>query len=63
MVEKVQFKVLRRIDDLDIRQYPSITLATVEGYPDNSAFRILFDYNHIPAKAEQFQHHPVAYLS
>ena len=44
MVEKIRYRVLRKIDDLEIRQYPSIILATVEGKQDNSAFRILFDY-------------------
>lgn len=44
MAEKVQYEVVKKIDNMEVRQYPSIILATVEGDQDNSAFRILFDY-------------------
>ena len=44
MVETVKFDILRKIGDVDIRQYPEILLATVTGMEGNSSFGILFNY-------------------
>lgn len=44
MVETVKFDVLRKIGDVEIRQYPEILLATVTGIEDDSSFGILFNY-------------------
>jgi effector-binding domain-containing protein len=44
MVQKVDYKVVRTIDQVEIRKYPKLLLATVSGLPDNDAFSILFNY-------------------
>ncbi len=44
MVKKVEYKVLRTIDNIQLRKYPKLLLATVSGLPDNDAFGILFNY-------------------
>ena len=44
MVETVKFDVMRKISDMEIRQYPEILLATVTGEGDDIAFGILFNY-------------------
>jgi hypothetical protein len=44
MVEKVSYEVLKKIDDVEIRKYPSIFLAVVEGYEGDSGFNLLFNY-------------------
>jgi len=44
MVEKVDYKVLNKIQDVEIRKYPEIILAVVEGYEGDSGFNILFNY-------------------
>jgi len=44
MVEKVSYEVLKRIDDIEIRKYPKIILAVVEGYQGDSGFGLLFNY-------------------
>jgi hypothetical protein len=44
MVEKAQYDVLKQIDDIEIRSYPEMFLAVVEGFKEDSGFSILFDY-------------------
>ena len=44
MVEKVKYKVLKKKDNVEIRQYPEIILAVVKGNNDDSSFGILFNY-------------------
>lgn len=44
MTETVLYEVTGRVGDVEIRQYPSMRVATVSGYPDNVAFGILFNY-------------------
>ena len=44
MVKKVEYKVLKTIENVEIRKYPTLLLATVFGQPDNDAFVILFNY-------------------
>lgn len=45
MVETVKYSVLRKIDDVEIRKYPSVILAsTTKGSDDNSSFMIIADY-------------------
>jgi len=44
MVEKVEYEVLREIRRVEIRKYPDVLLAAVEGTGDSSAFGILYDY-------------------
>jgi len=44
MVQEVQYKVIKNIGSVEIRQYPEVVLATVSGYGDNEAFGLLFRY-------------------
>jgi hypothetical protein len=44
MTESIQYEVIKRLDELEIRQYPTIVLAVVGGMSDDDAFRILFRY-------------------
>ena len=44
MVEKVKYDVIKTIMDVEIRKYPKIILAIVEGYNDDSGFNFLFNY-------------------
>jgi hypothetical protein len=44
MVQKLSYEVLKRIDDVEIRKYPKIILAVVEGYGGDSGFSLLFNY-------------------
>ena len=44
MVEKAPYEIVRRIESLEIREYPSLIIAKVENYDDNNAFGLLFDY-------------------
>jgi DNA gyrase inhibitor GyrI len=44
MVEKVSYEVIKKIDDVEIRKYPKIILAVVEGYEGDSGFNLLFNY-------------------
>lgn len=44
MVETVKYEILRKIGEVEIRQYPEILLATVTGIEDDSSFGILFNY-------------------
>lgn len=42
--QTINYTVERKIDDVELRQYPPMVLATVRGMGDNDAFRILFKY-------------------
>jgi len=44
MVEKVPYSVIKKIDSVELRQYPKILLAVVERNDDDSAFSLLFRY-------------------
>ena len=44
MTANVEYEVIREIGPVEIRRYPSLTLATVFAASDNEAFSILFDY-------------------
>jgi len=44
MVEKAPYTVLKKVDQIEIRQYPEIVLATVRKNDDDSAFGELFNY-------------------
>ncbi len=44
MVEKVNYEVLKIIDDIEIRRYPKMILAVVEGFEGDSGFSLLFNY-------------------
>jgi hypothetical protein len=44
MVAKIQYNIIKKIDNVEIRQYPELILAAVEGYRDDSAFNLLFNY-------------------
>lgn len=43
MVEQARYEVLRQIDKVEIRRYPRLVIARVDGYGDGG-FRILFGY-------------------
>jgi len=44
MVENAPYEIVRRIESLEIRIYPSLILAKVEDFEDNNAFGLLFNY-------------------
>lgn len=44
MVERVEYAVISRSGKVELRRYPRMTLATVEGMGDYDAFRLLFDF-------------------
>jgi hypothetical protein len=44
MVKKVQYKIIKKIIDVEIRKYPEMIFAVVENYEDDSGFSLLFDY-------------------
>lgn len=44
MVEKVQYEVAKKIKDVEIRKYPKMIFAVVEGYADDNGFSVLFNY-------------------
>jgi hypothetical protein len=44
MVEKANYEVLKIIDNVDIRRYPKMILAVVEGFEGDSGFSLLFNY-------------------
>jgi hypothetical protein len=44
MTETLDYKVLRQIGNIEIREYPTVIMAMVSGLPDEYAFRILFNY-------------------
>jgi hypothetical protein len=44
MTSTVGYKLIRKVGQVEIREYPSLTLATVLAESDDSAFTILFEY-------------------
>jgi len=44
MVKKVEYSVISRIGDVEVRKYGRIVIATVLGHSDNDSFRLLFNY-------------------
>jgi hypothetical protein len=44
MTSTVEYKLVRKVGPVEIREYPSLTLATVLAESDDSAFSILFEY-------------------
>jgi hypothetical protein len=44
MTEQVTYDVIKKIDKLEIRQYPELIFAVVENDMDNSGFNLLFQY-------------------
>jgi len=44
VVDSAEYEVEKAEDDIEIRRYPKMILATVYGHSDNDAFGILFDY-------------------
>jgi len=44
MVEKVQYEVIKKIMDVEIRKYPELIFAIVEGYQNDYGFSLLFNY-------------------
>ena len=44
MVEKVKYKIIEKINDIEIRKYPEIILAVVEDNNENNEFALLFNY-------------------
>jgi hypothetical protein len=44
MVKVLAYNVVRRMGEIEVRQYPRTTLATVLGHEDNDAFGYLFNY-------------------
>lgn len=44
VVEKIKYKILKKINNIEIRQYPKILIALVEGFNDDESFGLLFNY-------------------
>jgi len=44
MVKKVNYQAVKNIEDIEIRKYPKLLLATATNLSDNEAFGILFNY-------------------
>ena len=44
MTEEVPYDVVKKIGDFEIRRYPEVILAVVEGFIDDSGFNLLFQY-------------------
>jgi len=44
MVESQKYNIIKKIDSIEIRNYPEMILALAEKYEDNQAFGILFNY-------------------
>jgi len=44
MVERVSYKILKKINNIEIRHYPEILLASTVNESENKSFRILFEY-------------------
>lgn len=44
MTETIEYDVVKAIENIEIRRYPPIILATVRSPYDDAAFSILFDY-------------------
>jgi hypothetical protein len=44
MAQEIPFTVIKKIEDIEIRRYPEVLLAVVEGFIDDSGFSLLFQY-------------------
>ena len=44
MTEEVPYDVVKKVGDIEIRRYPEVILAVVEGFIDDSGFGLLFQY-------------------
>ena len=44
MVEIASYENLKKINGIEIRKYPKMLLAVVQGYKDDSGFNLLFNY-------------------
>jgi hypothetical protein len=44
MVEKVHYQLIKKIMNVEIRKYPEMIIAVVEGHDNDSGFGLLFDY-------------------
>ena len=44
MVERIKYSVLQKNKNIEIRKYPKIIIALVEGLDDDRAFGLLFNY-------------------
>ena len=44
MVEKAQYDIVKTISDIQIRKYPKMLLAVIDGYEGDSGFGLLFNY-------------------
>lgn len=44
MVERVKYSIVETIGDIEIRQYPKMILAIVDGNDNDNAFGLLFNY-------------------
>ena len=44
MVEKAKYEIVKKFDTIEIRKYPELLLAIVEGYRRDSGFSLLFNY-------------------
>lgn len=44
MVEKASYEIIKTITNIEIRKYPKMLLAIVEGYEGDSGFGLLFNY-------------------
>jgi hypothetical protein len=44
VVEKVRYTVLKKFNQIEIRNYPRLLIALVKGHNENAAFGLLFNY-------------------
>src|SRR5512139_2101649 len=44
MTQQVPYVVLKKIEDIEVRQYPEVIFAVVEDNSDDSGFGLLFQY-------------------
>ncbi len=44
MTQEAPYDVVKKIGDIEIRRYPEVILAVVEGFIDDSGFGLLFQY-------------------
>jgi len=44
MVEKARYTEIKKIEDVEIRRYPAMNIAVVEGYKGDFGFSLLFNY-------------------
>ena len=44
MTEKVEYSIVSKSGDIEVRHYPKMILASVSGVSDEEAFGLLFDY-------------------